>query len=69
MDIIKTKMFYALLYIIQIILIHIYMTNLYQHTFKSSQVYLYRTFHMAYIDTMCFEWRDDIKLSKINKHT
>ena len=22
---------------------------------------------MAYIDTMCFEWRDDIKLSKINK--
>ena len=27
----------------------------------SSQVYLYSTFHMAYIDTMCFEWRDDIK--------
>ena len=23
---------------------------------------------MAYIDTMCFEWRDDIKLSKINRH-
>ena len=28
---------------------------------KSSQVYLYSTFHMAYIDTMCFEWRDVIK--------
>ena len=39
------------------------------HSVKSSQVYLYSTFPMAYIDTLCFEWRDVIKLSKINKHT